>query len=826
VPGGASVALAHFADNPKVRRWDGAGTVRVPSGNDGWLELEDGVEIAFSSGTYHTGDYWLIPARTATGNVEWPPYEDPGIGSNARAPFGVRHHYCRLALVGVGTDKRLHVLSDCRHSFPPLTGLVDFYYVGGDGQEAMPDLNNPSSLVALAEPLQVGVSNRRRPLDGRTVLFEIKAGNGRLVGGAGPAGAAVTVLTGADGVAASSWELDPTTQDQRVKATLLDDQNRPMQTPIRFHANLSVAHEVAYQPQAACGGLQGAVTVQSAIDRLSALTALAYVGGDGQLVRPDSGDPAFALPLEQPLEVAVTSLCGPLAGRTVGFEVTRGNGRLLDGDGAPGPLVKVTTGAGDGVAACRWQPDPTTADQQVAATLIVDGDPLTAPATIRFTAGLPPAAGGGCRVTVGVGGRFATLEEAVKALLEQGTTDICICLLPGNHEIGALDIADPPRGTTLTIGGCGVATRLHTGRTWELAGLASFSLSDLWLGVSSPTGLLTARGCEEVGVQSCRVEWTQAAGEELPLLAIAGSRYVKVVHNSLDASVTAKAGGLAGIFAGLDEALFKLFNLPDKERFSREVGGVAESLAGMNLRARQSFAKKLTVTLDGAADLHPDEQKLGRGLAAVMGERTVDLPAILEVLNRGRDLPRATVAGTALELDCPGADVRLVDNEIFGVVSLSGRRVHEDLDRDQLKALVSGLRSGVFTFARSGGSLRLRGNRLTRLSAGDRMVGQIRQLLADAKGQLIGAFREAAVSENSSTSERQVFTALVAESAALASNAVRPAGGGEAGAVIAVRATYCGNHAADPDVVLWDVSAFNQGDTNKAANVGIKIVGM
>jgi hypothetical protein len=209
-----------------------------------------------------------------------------------------------------------------------------------------------------------------------------------------------------------------------------------------------------------------------------------------------------------------------------------------------------------------------------------------------------------------------------------------------------------------------------------------------------------------------------------------------------------------------------------------------------------------------------------------MQERAVGAQAVLEVLNRGQALPRAAVPGTALELDCPGADIRLVDNEFLGVVSVGGPRVGDDLDRNGLELFAEGLHSGAITFARSAGSLRLRGNRFTRLSAGARLVDQIRQLLKDTKGPLDGAFREATVSENLWRSQKQVFTALVAETAALASNAVPIGDGAEAGAVIAVGATYCGNSAAGSDVVLWDVSLLNQGDANKAANVGIKIVGL
>jgi len=36
--------------------------------------LEDGIEVQFADGTstYRTGDYWLVPARSSLGDIEWP----------------------------------------------------------------------------------------------------------------------------------------------------------------------------------------------------------------------------------------------------------------------------------------------------------------------------------------------------------------------------------------------------------------------------------------------------------------------------------------------------------------------------------------------------------------------------------------------------------------------------------------------------------------------------------------------------------------------------------------------------------------------------------
>lgn len=103
--------------HPKLRRWDSAGDLKI----DGtWQALEGGVEVQFVNGTYKTGDYWLIPARTATGDIEWP--RDPANAPIPQPRRGITHHYCRLALVSIVAEQ-LTVTDDCRRPFPPLTEL-------------------------------------------------------------------------------------------------------------------------------------------------------------------------------------------------------------------------------------------------------------------------------------------------------------------------------------------------------------------------------------------------------------------------------------------------------------------------------------------------------------------------------------------------------------------------------------------------------------------------------------------------------------------------------------------------------------------------------
>ncbi len=131
--------------HPLLRRWDqkegdpdvggltldtdektGDNAALIPAaaaGQEGWLELEDGVEIQFAdpgNSQYRTGDYWLIPARVATADVEWP--REAGSGSAekqplAALPHGVTHHYAPLGVVQ-WDGKAFTFSRDCRLQLP------------------------------------------------------------------------------------------------------------------------------------------------------------------------------------------------------------------------------------------------------------------------------------------------------------------------------------------------------------------------------------------------------------------------------------------------------------------------------------------------------------------------------------------------------------------------------------------------------------------------------------------------------------------------------------------------------------------------------------
>ncbi|AFY34131.1 DUF6519 domain-containing protein [Calothrix sp. PCC 7507] len=129
--------------SPLLRRWDqrertgltlidGAVSIAEVASNiddEGWLTLEDGVQIQWQRSEsvkplYRTGDYWLIPARNATGDVEWPHLNGKPV---AIPPHGVQHYYAPLAVV-TATRYGQAIVADCRRQFYSLGR--SYYYIG------------------------------------------------------------------------------------------------------------------------------------------------------------------------------------------------------------------------------------------------------------------------------------------------------------------------------------------------------------------------------------------------------------------------------------------------------------------------------------------------------------------------------------------------------------------------------------------------------------------------------------------------------------------------------------------------------------------------
>lgn len=115
-PGGRPPSVS---GTPIIRRWDssteGGEPVVRPSANEGFIALEEGLEVRFggpADATFRSGDYWTIPVRAAAGAL-WP--QEAG-GPAEKIPDGIEHHYASLALLlldAAGWRRE----TDCRKTF-------------------------------------------------------------------------------------------------------------------------------------------------------------------------------------------------------------------------------------------------------------------------------------------------------------------------------------------------------------------------------------------------------------------------------------------------------------------------------------------------------------------------------------------------------------------------------------------------------------------------------------------------------------------------------------------------------------------------------------
>jgi hypothetical protein len=327
-----------------VRRWEGGKPVAVPAGD---IALERGVKVSIADGEALVGDYWLIPARSLTAGVEWP--TDPSTGDPvAQPPKGIDHGFAPLALV-TKSAAGWSVLDDCRNIFPPLTKLESFFYLGGDGQEVMPDLTagGAAAFAKLEAPLRVGVARGRTPVKGKPVRFRVTDGapNGKLslLPGTPPGDVLqntdgqIVLRTNAQGVAEVAFSISKARQANHVTAEMLNasdwNQADVLHLPIQFTSTLSVASQVAYDPQGCAYQNTATITpgqaktVQQAIDKLCPRLEFLPLGGDDQTL-------CAGLPAPGPLTVGVFWGKQPMAGLEVFFEVTKGDASV-----SPNPAV-------------------------------------------------------------------------------------------------------------------------------------------------------------------------------------------------------------------------------------------------------------------------------------------------------------------------------------------------------------------------------------------------------------------------------------------------------------------------------------------------------
>ena len=118
--------------NARMRRWDQSDSTATATGiplSSSWIDLENGIQVCFGTGDYVAGDAWTIPARSATGQISWPPCGSDG--NPFQSPFYAHIYRAPLACIQFDADTARSQndpfdVDDCRRIFPTLTDLGGF----------------------------------------------------------------------------------------------------------------------------------------------------------------------------------------------------------------------------------------------------------------------------------------------------------------------------------------------------------------------------------------------------------------------------------------------------------------------------------------------------------------------------------------------------------------------------------------------------------------------------------------------------------------------------------------------------------------------------
>ncbi len=465
-----------------VRRWDGYCTLDLSSktlteGIDrgvalsttkaaealGFVKIDSSLQIILASirldmtldgKKFVAGDYWLADVREAA-------HEPNAVLIEDETPHGIDHHYLTLGTVEDGALQD-NPEADRKYAYPPLTEMTRIFLAGGDGQEVMPG-------EPLPQPIRVGVANGEWPVEGATVRFQIEAGGGSsspINGG----------KTNADGIAECTWTPgNAMDEDFRVKATLVDpdhanDASMDMDPPVYFYANLITADQVAYDP--VCEPIADNTVHKLLVEDTLTPPDQLILGADGYYTVKEVLDALLCrlkakhIPYNPNESSATTSRWKDIKELSETGELTEPNTvqqaiddlikwlestdiRYLvkDCGDAENPSVRSKLGLAavehkiDRILdelLCNFKATHLPIDKnEVLCDTLNQADIKTVQDALNALCKMDR----GCAVTVGEGGKYASLELAFEELKNE--TQISICLLPGKqHIIENIEVSD------------------------------------------------------------------------------------------------------------------------------------------------------------------------------------------------------------------------------------------------------------------------------------------------------------------------------------------------------------------------------------------------
>lgn len=745
----------------KVRRWDSQGAISYVPTADGYMFLEDGIQVQLAGANFQVGDYWLIPARTVTGDIDWP---KSGTDPVTKAPHGIKHHYCPLAIATKNGDN--WDLTDCRNFFVPLTKGVTMYYLAGDGQTATPNPLDPGATLDLPTDPMVGISRNQLPLAGYAVRFSLLSGGGTINGGTAP----VVVTSLPNGTASVDWRLSSTIGTQQLLAELLID-GGPSTThlPITFTATLNVADKVAYTPTN-CPNLAGKITVQQALDELckqGSRTCCKSIGdgGDYPTIREALSDLVA--------KKAIGACLCFLPGNHLWPPDLQANGNDL--------LNLTLTGVHD------------------ASLVSCDGD-------IRF-------------------GAFPSLTitdlslQTSKRIIFGGVQDLSIrCTnLTATADIAFVQCADA------SIHESNISC---TGRV-RFGGNARLSVTGCNIDVRAVGDAIAVAQCESVLIESCTIHTVLAAEKPGAGIRFSGVNDLVVENNTIRTEIPKKEGSRPfGIFA-IQEDVGTLLNLAGTG--APQLGDFAKKLASQDLPSRQRQATRLlegmgsygiTLTQELSIPLLLTSSVLSQEAAAPdeLIKLATQLAEIFKKPIGAFGLPLALISfGVALLLQDGTGSMRISSNLIQGYVGLYGDPEDARMTSATAMQISARMKNHPPNWGR--GALHFESNDLLGFQLTREMTNPAGSMLKELLGPgtlAANIFRNMTIANNSFV---EMPLEILGQAVTFTSNGLNASTSEFAGTIIAHRATSVGNIAHGGMVLIMAVeqTLLNSG----AMNIGL-----
>jgi hypothetical protein len=470
-----------------------------------------------------------------------------------------------------------------------------------------------------------------------------------------------------------------------------------------------------------------------------------------------------ALLVERPitLQVGVANGQFPVAKARILFTVDAGQ---LDN----GSASKIVETLGDGIATATWllASDPTKPGQHATAELLIPGqdtpvagrylpvhfsaqlalaseisyDPADCPDLLAAKAYTVQDAidtlcrrahGGGCCVTVGLAGEFETLDLALRTLLKEDRRDICICLLPGNHELNdGLSVTGTSRHHVL-IHGAGPASRLILkDQAFIFQAFGSLALQDFTLVSAGDPRSIVFQNCLDLRLTRMDIVGPSALGTSL--INISNGLRLLIESSRLLASGT-DSEQLKLVLERLPSLVPYRGIFRDTASIDGSLADAAEGIGALSPEERKKMLSEIT-KLARSNDLANFTQRQQIALNKLRAGISRDSRSaiLVNALEQLATTLRAATPAFALALD-NFEDVSLIDNRLRGRITVFGESDDmPDLNSDLMHRLSAALKAGAVSFD-GGGSLILERNDLQGLRMSAKVL---KDVVDNAKGVL------------------------------------------------------------------------------------------